>query len=161
MRPHRFATLAPLAATLLAASCARAPASRPAAPVDPELRRRGSAEITARLIEVPEGAIFQRELYDYATVLKYQVEKVHRGDFRPGDTVYVGHYDPWKPRAEAADRRVKDVGGHLGRFRAGDVHHIALGGPIEDEFMGGVVNKYFGQETGPIYWAVWTDPADG
>src|SRR5664279_4788450 len=85
-----------------------------------------------QLVEVPEGAIFQRELYDYATVLKYQVLTSHRGDLKPGDTVYVGHYDPWKPRAEAADRRVKDVGGLLRKFRAGDVHHMAMGGPVED-----------------------------
>jgi hypothetical protein len=24
--------------------------------------------------------------------------------------------------------------------------------------MGGIINKYFGQETGPLYFARWTDP---
>jgi hypothetical protein len=37
------------------------------------------------------------------------------------------------------------------------VHHLALDVPIEDVFMGGIVNKYFGKMSEPIYWAVWTD----
>ena len=107
-------------------------------------------------VEVPEGAIFKRDLYDYATILKYQVLKVHRGEVK-GDTIYVGHYNPWKPRSEAADRRVKEVGGNLRQFQAGQVHRMALETPIEDHFMGGIVNKYFGQVTNTIYWAVWTN----
>ena len=112
----------------------------------------------AKLVEIPDGAIFQRDLYDYATVLKYRVLMVHRGEVK-GDTIYVGHYDPWKARAEAADRRVKDIGGNLRQFQAGQVQRLALEVPIEEHFMGGIVNKYFGNETGPIYWAVWTDLA--
>ncbi len=118
----------------------------------------GSFEVTARLVEIPEGAIFKRDLYDYATILKYKVIKVHRGEIK-GDTIYVGHYDPWKPRAEAADRRVKDIGGNLKSFQAGKMHRMALQVPIDDYFMGGIVNKYFGQDTGPIYWAIWTNEA--
>ena len=72
---------------------------------DPELAKRGSIEVTAKLVEIPEGAIFERELYNYATVLKYQVLEVHRGKVK-GQTIYVGHYNPFKPRSEAADRRV-------------------------------------------------------
>jgi hypothetical protein len=34
---------------------------------------------------------------------------------------------------------------------------MALEVPIDDHFMGGIVNKYFGQETGAIYWAVRTN----
>ena len=72
----------------------------------------------------------------------------------------MGHYNPWKPRAEASDNRVKDIGGDLKQFRAGQVHRMALEAPIDDYFMGGIVNKYFGQDTGPLYWAVWTNLAD-
>ncbi len=126
---------------------------------DPELKSRGSVEITAKLVEVPEGAIFKKDLYDYTTILKYQVIEVHRGQVE-GDTIYVGHYNPWKPRAEAADKRVKDIGGTLHEFRAGDTHRMALEVPIDDHFIGGIVNKYFGKETGSLYWAVWTNLAD-
>jgi hypothetical protein len=122
----------------------------------PHLFTNGTMEVTARLVEVPEGAIFKRDLYNYATILKYRVLEVHRGAVEE-DTLYVGHYNPWKPRAEAPDNRVKGIGGNVKRFEAGQTHRMALEVPIEDFYMGGIVNKYFGQETGPLYWAVWTD----
>jgi hypothetical protein len=131
-----------------------------AASSDPELARRGSIEVTAKLVEIPEGAIFDRKLYNYATVLKYQVIEVHRGRVK-GDTIYVGHYNPAKPRSEVADRRVSDVGGNLKSFRAGDVHRMALEGSMVDHFTGGILNKYSEEDTDPIYWAVWTDPVSG
>jgi hypothetical protein len=123
---------------------------------DSALATNGTLEVTARLVEIPEGAIFKRDLYDYATVLKYQVIKVHRGQTE-GETLYVGHYNPWKPRAEAADQRVPLVGGNVRQFQAGQTHRLALDIPIEDHFMGGIVNKYFGQFTNAIYWAIWTN----
>jgi len=129
------------------------------AAVDPHLSTNGTVEVTAKLVEVPDGAIFKRDLYDYATILKYQVIQVHRGQVAT-NTLFVGHYNPWKPRAEAADKRVKGIGGTLRQFRAGETHRLALETPIDDFFMGGIVNKYFGQETGPLYWAVWTNPAN-
>jgi len=36
---------------------------------------------------------------------------------------------------------------------------MALEVPIDDYYMGGIINRYFGEETGPIYWAVWTNQA--
>ena len=141
-------------------SCARKPAAPAGAAPDPELAKKGSIEVTARLVEIPERAIFQRELYNYATVLKYQVMQVHRGKVE-GDTIYVGHYNPFKPRAEAADSRVPEVGGNLKSFRAGQVHRMALEEPIDDYYMGGIVDMYFGQQKGPIYWAVRTNLVGG
>jgi hypothetical protein len=123
---------------------------------DPHLATNGTVEVTARLVEIPEGAIFKRDLYDYATVLKYRVEKVHRGQVE-GEVIYVGHYNPWKPRGEAADKRAPLVGGNLRQLEAGQRHHLALEKPIEDFFMGGIVNKYFSEATNIIYWAVWTN----
>jgi hypothetical protein len=107
-------------------------------------------------MEIPDGAIFDRPLYNYATVLKYQVLDVHRGSVR-GDVIYVGHYNPAKPRAEVADKRVKDVGGNLKAFREGQVHRMALEAPMFDYFSGGVLNQYSEEDVDPIYWAVWTD----
>jgi hypothetical protein len=149
-----------LAVGLMGAACdqRREGAAGPGA--DPELAKRGSIEVTARLVEVPEGAIFQRELYNYATVLKYEVLQVHRGKVR-GQTIYVGHYNPFKPRSEAADKRVPDVGGRLKSFRAGEVHRMALEEPMLDHFSGGILNKYSEEDTDPIYWAVWTNPVGG
>jgi hypothetical protein len=143
-----------LALGLMAAACDTR--REGAASADPELSKRGSIEVTARLVEVPKGAIFERELYNYATVLKYEVLEVHRGKVK-GQTIYVGHYNPFKPRSEAADRRVPDVGGHLKSFRAGDVHRMALEGSMLDHFSGGILNLYSEEDTDPIFWAVWTN----
>ena len=147
-----------LAALLLLAliSCGRnatGPAQRASGP---GLVTNGTVEVTAKLVEIPDGAIFKRDLYDYATILKYQVLKVHRGEVK-ADVLYIGQYNPWKPRSEAADRRAPNIGGNLRQFEPGQVQHLALDVPIEDFFMGGIVNKYFGKTTGPLYWAVWTD----
>jgi len=140
----------------LTTSCGPAPnATRPAAS-DSRLATNGTVEVTAKLLEIPEGAIFKRDLYDYATILKYQVVKVHRGTV-DGDALYVGHYNPWKPRAEAADKRAPGIGGNVRQFQAGQTHRLALEVPIEDHFMGGIVNKYFGQTTNALYWALWTN----
>lgn len=127
---------------------------------DAQVTTRGTVEVTARLVEVPEGAIFKRDLYDYATILRYEIVTVHRGAVGKGATIFVGHYDPWKPRAEAADRKVKDVGGNVREFRAGALHRMALEAPMDDFFMGGIVDKYFGKRSGPAFWAVWTNDAD-
>jgi hypothetical protein len=142
---------------LLLSSCGREADRAMREPQDPGLASHGSIEVTAQLVEIPEGAIFKRDLYDYATVLKYRVLKVHRGALEQ-ETIYVAHYNPWKPRAEAADRRVPDVGGTLRQFQAGQTHRMALDVPMDEYFMGGIVNKYFGQTTDVIYWAVWTNP---
>jgi hypothetical protein len=149
------ATIA-LALGLLSTSCSSGTRGTGSAGSGSELSTRGSIEVSARLVEIPEGAIFDRPLYNYATILKYQVLAVHRGSVR-GDTIYVGHYNPAKPRSEVADRRVKDLGGNLKFFREGQVHHMALEVPMLDHFTGGILNKYSEEDTDPIYWAVWTD----
>jgi hypothetical protein len=149
-----------LAVGLMEAACAGRREGAASPGTDPELAKRGSIEVTARLVEIPEGAIFQRELYNYATVLKYQVLEVHRGKVK-GQTIYVGHYNPFKPRSEAADRYVPDVGGNLKEFRAGQVHRMALDDSMPYRFTGGILNKYSDEDTDPIYWAVWTDLVGG
>lgn len=144
-----------LAATL--AGCKEEPAAKVGnAGEDPQVTTRGTIEVTAKLVEVPEGAIFKRELYDYAAILKFEVIKTHRGHPH-AQTIYVGHYNPIKPRPQAADRRVKDIGGNAPSFVAGKVYRMALEMPLDDHFIGGIVNKYFGKETGALYWAVWTN----
>jgi hypothetical protein len=142
-----------LAAALSAAACAP---RREGSGSSPDLAGRGDIEVTARLVEIPDGALFQRPLYDYATILKYEVLEVHRGKVK-GPTIYVGHYNPAKPRSEAADARVPDVGGNLKSFRAGQVHRMALDSSMLDRFTGGILNKYSDEDVDPIYWAVWTD----
>ncbi len=148
--PIRFAAVLCAAA---AAGCGGGPGG------GTRVHEAGEMEITARLLEVPDGAIIRRELYDYATVLAYEVLATHRGDLAPGARIFVAHYNPWKPRWQAADRWVAGIGGNVRRFRPGAIHRMALLAPLEDHVMGGVVDKYPGRRDGPVYWGVWTDEA--
>jgi len=122
---------------------------------DAEVTTRGSCEVTAQLLEL-RGTFPDLPNYHYAFVMKYKVLQVHRGKI-DGDTIYVAHYDPHKPRAAAADVRAEGIGGNLRQFEAGDEHRMALEAPIDDYYMGGMINRYFKEWKGPIYWAVWTN----
>ena len=117
----------------------------------------GTVEVTAELVEIP-GELIDRPMYDYAHVMKYRVLTVHRGG-DVGDVIYVGHYNPLKPRDAVADARVPEVGGTVKSFRVGDVHRMALEFPIDECFMGGIINKYHEEGVSPVYWAVWTNRA--
>lgn len=122
---------------------------------DPQVTTLGSVEVTAQLEEIP-SELPDIPLYDYAYVFKYKVLQVHRGKV-DGGTIYVGQYNPLKPRAQVADARSGKIGGNLKQFTAGDVHRMALEAPIDDYYMGGIINKYFEQNPPLIYWAVWTN----
>ena len=140
-----------LSLTILLASCARPPAAE----VDKEVTTLGTIEVTAQLVEIP-GAFPANDLYNYSYVLKYRVLKVHRGQV-PGVEIFVGQYNPLKPRATAQDDGSGKVGGHLEVFRAGDIHRLALETPLDQFWMGGIIDKYF-EQPGVRYWAVWTNP---
>jgi len=137
----------------LSSSCRQAPRNG----ADTNVITLGSVEVTAELEEI-RGEFVNRSDYDYAFVMKYKVLQIHRGQV-DSDTIYIAHYNPEKTRNKAHDARVPEVGGNLKRFQAGDVHRMALEVPIDDYYMGGIINRYFGEETGPIYWAVWTNQA--
>ncbi len=153
--------IAALGLVVLAFGCKReSAAAKPKTDgVDAHVTTLGTIEVTAKLVEVPRGAIIKRDLYDYATILKYEVVTVHRGQVH-ANTIYVAQYNPFKPRSQAADRRVAGIGGTVESFQAGQIHRMALDVPVDDHFMGGLINKYFGQETGPLYWACWTNLAE-
>lgn len=145
----------------LACVCCAAPflylgcGEQPDPGLDDQVTTRGRIEVTAELLEIP-GEFPPNKLYDYAYVLKYRVLEVHRGD--PGaDILYIGHYNPLKPRQAVVDKRVKDIGGNLRRYRAGDCHRMALEVPIDDFYMGGIINEYHAETDAPVYWAVWTN----
>ncbi len=142
-----------LSLVLLGAACAE----KAETAVDPNVTTRGSIEVTAALEEI-RGDLIDDPMYDYAHVMKYRVTQVHRGNVDK-DVIYVGHYNPAEPRSSVADARVQEIGGNVKQFRTGDVHRMALEVPIDDHFMGGIINKYFGEVNDPIYWAIWTDKA--
>lgn len=127
---------------------------------DANVTTRGSVEVTARLVDAPAKALIKRELYDYAGVLKYEVLAVHRGTLKKGTIICVAHYNPFKPRASAADKRVGEVGGNASFFQTGDCHRMALEPGLEDHYMGGIVDEYFAEPGLPRFWAVWTNMSD-
>lgn len=147
------AALVAVAAAMVLVNCGK----QPAASLDKELTSLGSVEVTAELLEIP-GTFPPNDLYNYAYILKYRVLRVHRGNVStPG--LLVGHYNPLKPRGTAADEQSGKIGGRVQRFSAGDVHRLALDAPIDQHWMGGIVDKYF-DEKGIRYWAVWTNPGE-
>lgn len=146
---HLFLIL--LLTAVLCTCCARKPDSGE----DPKVTTLGAIEVTARLVEI-RGELIDDPLYDYAHVMKYKVLETHRGKLE-SDIIYVGHYNPAKGRAEVADARVEQIGGNLRKFRVKNLHRMALEVPIDDYYMGGIINKYFQENTGPIYWALWTN----
>jgi hypothetical protein len=147
-----LAALACLTAALVQLGCAK----RDTVAVDPQLTTLGTVEVTAELIEIP-GTPPDDALYNYTYVMKYRVLSVHRGTVATPE-IFVGHYNPNKPRATVADDQSGEIGGRVEHFRVGDIHHMALAEPLDQNWMGGTLDKYFGQP-GPRYWALWTNPA--
>ena len=155
--PDRCGGASCLLVGLMAAACAE---RREAAASPSPDRRAGEAGQHRGHGEArrdPRGGDLQAELYNYATVLKYQVLEVHRGKV-DGETIYVGHYNPFKPRSEAADQRVH---GHRRQSqvvprRAGAPHGP---GRIDRSIItwAGSSTSISRQDTDPIYWAVWTN----
>ena len=164
-----------LCAVLLSISLAAGCSKNTSDGSDEKVTTLGTTEVTAELTEIP-GPFPPNKLYDYAYVLKYKVLKTHRG--KPmTETILVAQYNPLKPRSEAADAKAPGIGGTLKSFNAGDVHRLALVSPLDDNYMGPLINKYHAapasqpSETQPaassnspveaatpeIYWALWTN----
>ncbi len=158
-RGHLYPHLLPISIVLLSILLLASCAGKVSDGSGPQVTTLGSYEVTAKLLEI-KGELPDIPLYDYAFIFKYQVQKVHRGKI-DSDILYIGHYNPLKPRADVADVRSGDIGGNVKKIRVGDIHRMALEVPIEDYFMGGIVNRYFEDYSGPIYWAVWTNEVTG
>jgi hypothetical protein len=125
-------------------------------PPSTEVTTLGKAEVTAKLIDI-RSEFPPNKLYDYVYVMKYHVLKVHRGPVPEAD-LFVGHYNPLKTRANARDKFSGPIGGNVDQFKVGDVHRLALEAPLDQSYMGGIIDKYI-QEKGTRYWAIWTDRA--
>jgi hypothetical protein len=140
---------------LLPAACGKGGSAAGESPDAPQLSKFGHFEITARLADI-QGQFPPNKLYDYVYVMKYEVLRVHRGHLE-GKEIFVGHYNPLKPRSKAEDKFSGKVGGNVERFQVGDVHRMALEAPLDQAMpMVGLIDKYI-QTKGVRYWAIWVD----
>lgn len=126
--------------------------------VDGKVTTLGSVEVTGRLVEIRGKFLPNDGLYNYAFVMKYDILEVHRGELN-ANTIVVAQYNPLKPRPQVGDEFYPHVGGDLKNFQAGDRHRMALEFPIDEHYIGGIVDRYYQEKKGPIYWAVWTNLA--
>ena len=122
-----------------------------------EVHTAGRFEVTAKLVELPGKFLANDGLYNYAFVLKYEVLEVHRSEGEVGSTLFVAHYNPRKKRARVADEYYSNLGGNLERFRAGDVHRLALEQPWDQHYIGPLVDRYHKRADKRIYWAIWSN----
>ena len=112
-------------------------------------------QVTARLVQIP-GKLPPDELYDYAYVMKYQVED---GKLK-GRTLLVAHYKPRQPRKKIDDGMKKHVHGTLKRFRVGDVHRMTLTPELRRVWKGPLVDEYFASDRKTVrHWCLRVDPA--
>jgi hypothetical protein len=122
--------------------------ARAAAPAD-------AFTVTAKLIEVP-GKLPPDDLYDYAYVMKYEVQ----GGPRDKQVLYVAHYKPRQPRAKIKDKMKEFVAGKLRSFNPGDVHALKLTAELKKIWPGPLTDEYAAADRKSTrYWCLSADPA--
>ena len=116
----------------------------------------GKFEVTAKLVKI-QGKFPPDELYDYAFVMQYKVQK---GGKLEGQTIYVAHYKPRQARAKIKDKMKKYVGGKLKRFKEGALHKLVLAPKLKKIWRGALVDEFFATDRkSKRYWCLQADPA--
>ncbi|WP_437293430.1 MULTISPECIES: hypothetical protein [unclassified Sorangium] len=112
-------------------------------------------ELTAKLVEIP-SKMPPDDLYDYAYVMRYQVE----GGALDKQFILVAHYKPLVPRSKIKDKMKEQVGGKLRSFNQGDVHKLKLKADLKAIWKGALVDEYAATDRGSVrYWCLQVDPA--
>lgn len=111
-------------------------------------------EVTARLVEIPTK-LPPDDLYDYAYVMRYQVE----GGALDKQFLLVAHYKPLVPRSKIKDKMKSQVGGKLKSFTQGDLHKLTLSADLKQIWKGALVDEYASTDRKSIrYWCLRVDP---
>jgi hypothetical protein len=111
-------------------------------------------DVTARLVEIPSKPP-PDDLYDYAYVMRYQVE----GGALDKQFLLVAHYKPLVPRSKIKDKMKSQVGGKLRSFNQGDVHKLRLSPDLKQIWKGALVDEYASTDRKSIrYWCLQADP---
>jgi hypothetical protein len=145
-KERRFGRLAFMSLSLLAVAGASVTARAEAAP---------PLEVTAKLVEIP-SKMPPDDLYDYAYVMKYQVQ----GGSLDKQFILVAHYKPLVPRSKIKDKMKEQVGGKLRSFNQGDVHKLKLSADLKAIWKGALVDEYAATDHKSVrYWCLQVDPA--
>ena len=111
-------------------------------------------EVTAKLIEIP-SKIPPDDLYDYAYVMRYQVQ----GGALDKQFILVAHYKPLVSRSKIKDKMKEQVGGKLKAFNQGDVHQLKLSPDLKAIWKGALVDEYAATDRKSVrYWCLQVDP---
>ncbi len=111
--------------------------------------------VTAKLVEIP-GKFPPDDLYDYAYVMKYEVQ----GGPLDKKTLLVAHYKPRQARAKIKDKMKGMVGGKLRSFTQGDIHKMKLGPDLKKLWTGALVDEFAATDRKSVrYWCLEVDPA--
>ena len=111
-------------------------------------------DVTAKLVEIP-SKLPPDDLYDYAYVMRYQVE----GGELDKQFLLVAHYKPLLPRSKIKDKMKSQVGGKLRSFNQGDVHKLKLSPDLKQIWKGALVDEYASTDRKSVrYWCLQADP---
>lgn len=112
-------------------------------------------EVTAKLVEIP-SKIPPDDLYDYAYVMRYQVQ----GGPLDKQFLLVAHYKPLVARSKIKDKMKARVSGKLRTFNQGDLHKLKLAEDLKSIWKGALVDEYAATDHKSIrYWCLQVDPA--
>ena len=115
----------------------------------------GTLQVKAKLVEIP-SKFPPNDLYDYAYVMKYQVE----GGKLDKQFIYVAHYKPRMARKKIKDKMKKYVGGTLKKFKEGDVHQLLLEPNLQKIWQDALVDEYFATDKKSTrYWCLKVNPS--
>ena len=115
----------------------------------------GPLDVTAKLVEIP-SKIPPDDLYDYAYVMRYQVQ----GGPLDKQFLLVAHYKPLLPRSKIKDKMKQQVGGKLRSFNVGDVHKLKLSPDLKSIWKGALIDEYAATDRKNVrYWCLQADPA--
>ncbi|MEO8212357.1 MAG: hypothetical protein ABI560_04160 [Myxococcales bacterium] len=127
----------------------------PSAPATGQTPGAAALTVTARLVEIPTK-FPPDELYDYAYVMRYQVE----GGPLDKQFILVAHYKPRQPRAKINDAMKAHVAGKVRSFKTGDVHKLQLSPALKSIWKGALLDEFAATDRKSTrYWALSADPA--
>ena len=112
------------------------------------------------LVPTAEGREVAAAVMDLSDFVLQQARAKKLPKPAPGAVGKVAYHVACHNRVQNFGYRGRDLlkwaGGDVTTFQVGDVHRMALDGPLDQQFMGGIIDKHI-KEKGTRYWAIWTE----